>query len=163
MDYIKEIRKSIGHTLLQMPSVTIINFNKEGKILLLHHRDTNAWVAPGGSIEPGETPANAAVREMYEETGLFVDLVEIIGVYGGPEFVVNYSNGDKTSYVMTVFKSRKISGNLEAIDNEAKELAYFTLKDAMSLNIPDWVKKLLPKWFERDSKADFDKPNWKPE
>jgi len=162
MDYIKEIRKSIGNALLQMPSVTIVNFNEEGKILLLHHRDTNRWVAPGGSIEPGETPADAAVREMYEETGLFVDLVEIIGVYGGPEFVVNYSNGDRTSYVMTVFKSTKISGNLEAIDKEAKELAYFTLEEAMSLDIPDWIKKLLPRWFEKNSKTDFDKALWKP-
>lgn len=161
MDYINDIRKKIGNDLLQMPSVTIVTFNEEGKILLMHHRYTGSWVAPGGSIEPGETPADAAVREMYEETGLIVDLVSIKGVYGGPEFVVDYPNGDKTSYVMIVFKADKISGRLEAIDNETKELKYFTLDEALKLSIPQWLKKLLPIWFERSERTDFDKAEWK--
>jgi len=161
MNYIKDIRKLVGHALLQMPSVTIVTFNDEGKILLMHHRGTDTWVAPGGSIEPGETPADAAVREMYEETGLIVELVSIKGVYGGPEFVVNYSNGDKTSYVMTVFEAVKKSGKLEAIDNEAKELAYFTLEEALKLNTQPWLKVILPKLFDKTNKADFDKAQWK--
>jgi 8-oxo-dGTP pyrophosphatase MutT (NUDIX family) len=47
-----------------MPSVTIVSFDDTGRVLLVKHRDTDLWVAPGGAIEPEETPADAAVREM---------------------------------------------------------------------------------------------------
>ncbi len=38
-------------------------------ILLVHHR-TQGWSCPGGHLEPGETPAAAAERELVEETGV---------------------------------------------------------------------------------------------
>lgn len=40
------------------------------KMLLLYHKKLNKWAAPGGHIEPTETPEQAALREIYEETGL---------------------------------------------------------------------------------------------
>jgi 8-oxo-dGTP pyrophosphatase MutT (NUDIX family) len=83
-EYIRNIRSKVGSTMLQMPSVTIFNYDDTGQILLVKHADTGLWVAPGGAIEPGETPADAAVREMWEETGLLVRLVRILGVYVGP-------------------------------------------------------------------------------
>jgi 8-oxo-dGTP diphosphatase len=43
------------------------------QVLLVKHRWRN-WVPPGGKIEPGETPREAAVRELLEETGLRVEL-----------------------------------------------------------------------------------------
>lgn len=46
-----------------------------GKVLLLRHRKLNMWLPPGGHIEPGETPDEAALREVREETGLHVALV----------------------------------------------------------------------------------------
>ena len=47
----------------------------EGKILLHFHRKLGMWLPPGGHIEQGELPDNAAVREVLEETGLEVELV----------------------------------------------------------------------------------------
>jgi 8-oxo-dGTP pyrophosphatase MutT (NUDIX family) len=49
------------------------------RVLLIHDRldldvTDSHWIAPGGGLEPGETPAEAAVREVYEETGLRVEL-----------------------------------------------------------------------------------------
>lgn len=45
------------------------------KTLLLYHREHGKWLPPGGHIEPGETPDEACVREVLEETGLDVVLV----------------------------------------------------------------------------------------
>ena len=47
----------------------------EGKVLLHFHRKLGMWLPPGGHIEKGELPDDAAVREVFEETGLDVELV----------------------------------------------------------------------------------------
>ena len=47
-----------------------------------------------GGVEPYEAPAAAVVREVAEETGLTVTVTSLIGVYGGPQFVINYPNGE---------------------------------------------------------------------
>ena len=47
----------------------------EGKVLLHHHRKLGMWLPPGGHIEENELPDEAAVREVWEETRLRVELV----------------------------------------------------------------------------------------
>ncbi len=47
----------------------------EGRVLLLYHNRLGMWLPPGGHIEPNELPDEAAVREVYEETGVRVELV----------------------------------------------------------------------------------------
>jgi 8-oxo-dGTP pyrophosphatase MutT (NUDIX family) len=44
-------------------------------ILLVHHKGIGAWLPPGGHIEAGEYPHEACVREVFEETGLKVDVL----------------------------------------------------------------------------------------
>lgn len=53
----------------------------EGKILLMRRSDNRLWVMPGGQMEVGETPAEAVVRETYEETGVRCVALALSGVY----------------------------------------------------------------------------------
>lgn len=55
-------------------SVFIINPENK-KLLLVKHKKFNKWVQPGGHIEDDETPEEAALREVYEETGLKITLL----------------------------------------------------------------------------------------
>ena len=55
-------------------SVFVIDIPKK-KILLVKHKKFNRWVQPGGHIESEETPEEAAIREVYEETGLKIELL----------------------------------------------------------------------------------------
>lgn len=48
----------------------------QGKTLLLHHRKLDKWLPPGGHIDPHELPDLAALREVEEETGLKVVLLD---------------------------------------------------------------------------------------
>lgn len=65
---------------------------KDGKILLLHRQKAGRvyYIIPGGGIEKGETPEQAAKREIKEETNLDVEIgelaSELIGGYGYPEY-----------------------------------------------------------------------------
>lgn len=56
----------------------------DGRIALVRNRWSDGWVLPGGAVEPGETPADAARREVREETGLDAEL-------GAPLVVLDHS------------------------------------------------------------------------
>ena len=58
----------------------------QGKILLSRHRDRTTWETQGGHIEPGETPMEAARRELYEESGAVdFDIRPIFDYWAGDE------------------------------------------------------------------------------
>lgn len=61
---------------------------KDGKILFLNHKKYGFWLQPGGHVEEGETPDEAAVRETMEETGLEVEVV------GGEDAFDNFNAVD---------------------------------------------------------------------
>lgn len=52
-----------------------IVFNDNGDVLLIHHNKLGLWLYPGGHIDPNEDPAEAALREVYEETGIHADIL----------------------------------------------------------------------------------------
>src|ERR1700716_97805 len=116
--YLSGLRAQIGTSRLLLPSVTGIVYGEQGEILLVRQRDGDVWSTPGGAIEPDESPADAVVRETWEETGLLVKPLALIGVFGGPNFVVRYANGDETQYVMTVFECSRLSGQLTGPNDE---------------------------------------------
>lgn len=49
---------------------------KEGRVLLIWHKRHREWLPPGGHVKENETPNDAVVREVYEETGLEIELLD---------------------------------------------------------------------------------------
>lgn len=114
-------------------------------------------------MEPDELPADAAVREMWEETGLFVRPLRLVGVYGGPEFRVTYSNRDVVSYTMIAFEAEVVSGESRPDLEETLDLRYFTRAEAEKLDSPSWLSIVLEDAFSRDSsKSKFKESLWTP-
>ena len=90
-DYLQRLRRKVGHDLLVLPSVTILAFDESRRVLLIRHASRDLWVAPGGMIEPDETPAMAAHREMQEETGFLPrKVVPLGGFYSAPGYSTEY-------------------------------------------------------------------------
>ena len=79
--YMQNVRSKVGNLLLEVPSVSVLHFDDRDRVLLVYHSDVLLWTTPGGAVEPDETPANAAIREMWEETGLHVRLSRLLGVF----------------------------------------------------------------------------------
>jgi 8-oxo-dGTP pyrophosphatase MutT (NUDIX family) len=62
----------------------------DGAVLLIHHRRLGTWLPVGGELEPGETPLEAARRELHEETGLSGRFPAGLGVDGTPPGLLGY-------------------------------------------------------------------------
>ena len=163
--YIRQLRAVWGSSRLLMPSVAGIVYDEEGGLLLVQQRDDGAWSTPGGSIEPDETPADAVVREVFEETGLFVAPTRLIAVYGGPDFVVRYPNGDETQYVSAMFECA-IQSDSPPLGGEGDEVLaarFWRLDDARRLRTSPWLPSVLARLYDRGETAWFDPPRWHPE
>jgi 8-oxo-dGTP diphosphatase len=77
----------MGHEPPKTPLVTVdIIVESDGGIVLVRRRNPPlGWALPGGFVDPGESVAQAARREAKEETGLDVELLELLGVYSDPK------------------------------------------------------------------------------
>ena len=62
----------------------------DDRILLIKHKRLATWLPVGGEIEPGETPLEAARRELHEETGLEGSFDVALGVQGTPLGLIGY-------------------------------------------------------------------------
>lgn len=58
-------------------------FNTEGAILLIQRKDNSRWAMPGGIAEIGQTPAEAVLRELWEEAGLRGQVTRLLGLFDG--------------------------------------------------------------------------------
>ena len=153
--YLKELRQKVGHDLLLLPSAAVAIHDEQGRVLLCLHADKNIWVTPGGLIEPGEQPATAAMRETLEETGLEIQITGILGVYGGPDLIIDYPNGDKAAYIGTIFRGRVTGGTLKPDNDEILDARYFTRDEFLRLPHSKWLDTAMPVLFERDAKPHF--------
>lgn len=153
--YVAALRARIGSTRLLLPSVTGIVYDSSDRILLVRQRDGAIWSTPGGVIEPDETPADAVAREVREETGLVVQPQRILGVFGGPQFVVRYPNGDETQYVMTVFDCKVVGGNVRPNTDETTEARFVAADEFNALEASPWTRDVLPMLYGRPDHALF--------
>ncbi|URN93805.1 MAG: NUDIX domain-containing protein [Candidatus Pristimantibacillus lignocellulolyticus] len=125
-NYYKNLREKIGDELIFMPCVAGIIRNEKGNILFGRKHNEQNWGLIAGAIEIGETPAQAMIREALEETGLDIEPIRIIGVYGGKEQRLTYKNGHQVEYVTIVFECTIKDGQLDPDNEEMKELKFFS-------------------------------------
>lgn len=106
------------------PSVSAVIFDRRGRLLLQQRSDGGQWGLPGGSVEIGESVADAVRREVREETGLRVSVRRLVGVYSEPgRQVVRYPDGNVWHYVNVCFECVARGGELRTCD-ETLALAY---------------------------------------
>ena len=160
--HVRRLRAALGSELLVLPSVTGIVYDERDRILLVRQSAGAVWTAPGGAVDPEETPADAVVREVWEETGLTTVPVRLLGVYGGPSCVVTYPNGDRTAYVMTVFECEARGGTLRGTSDETTAAAFVGAAELPRYHTSPWVRHVLPGLYDRSRSGHFDAPSWRP-
>jgi len=117
--------KGVGHRPLQMVACAVFLFNEERKVLLEKRADDNTWCVPGGSMELGETPEEAAKREFFEETGLKLGDLKLVNVISGENSHFIYPNGDEVYAVDINYVCYEYSGEFKKQAEEVLELEFF--------------------------------------
>lgn len=88
---------------------------REGRVLLALRRDVRGWELPGGNLLPGEPPEAGLRREVFEETGLEVEIERLTGTYRRSGFLPHRAR---------VYRCRVLGGELRPSD-ETPRVAWF--------------------------------------
>ena len=125
--HIAFLRERVGQITLLTPAAAAIIRDERGWVLLIRRGDGRGWSLPGGIMEPGERIVDCVVREAWEETGLQVEPVRLVGLYTDPAVMhITFPNGDQAHLVSATFECRVVDGTLRADGEESLEVAYFS-------------------------------------
>jgi len=120
---------------------------ENGKILLVKRAfDPGAgkWSVPGGLVELGEKLSEACAREAEEETGLRVQVLELINVF---DMIEKEESGKiKYHYVLVEFLAKPVSGELKP-NVEVAELRWFTREETKSLEMTRTARRAIDELF----------------
>lgn len=143
--YLRSLRERVGHDLVLLPSVAVLVWDDDQRLLLMREAQTGRWQTIGGMVDPDESPWDAARREALEESGLTVRLERIRAALGGPGYRVQYPNGDRCAYVSTVFDAvvepGSTTGTVDIV--EVAELRWFRPDEIAPLELDPLNRHLL--------------------
>lgn len=144
-NYIKKMRKTVGHAPLMVTSCGVIIENADHEILLQKRRDNGCWALPGGSMEIGEKFIDVVKREVFEEAGIEIGELELFGIYSGEDRIIFYPNQDVCCVTSIVFLTSQYRGNIQNGTDEALKHCFFS-KMNLPENINNFDKKIISDW-----------------
>lgn len=135
--------------------VRVVILDEYNRILMVrqHHENRDIWMVPGGAMETGENARQAAIREVYEETGLNIEITKLI-------WHVEQVSADKGHRFVNFFMANIIGGKLElGSDPEygedaqvMREVRFMSRDEMCQLEVlyPDYLKDELWRFLQED-------------
>jgi 8-oxo-dGTP pyrophosphatase MutT (NUDIX family) len=115
---------------------------RDGRVVLVHN-ERDEWELLGGRIEPGETPEQTVAREITEEAGLPVDVVEILDAW-----VYHIAVAAKDVFIVT-YGCTTTSSAAPVLSHEHSRIGEFCEDEVAELRMPEGYKRSIATWFDR--------------
>jgi 8-oxo-dGTP pyrophosphatase MutT (NUDIX family) len=146
-----------GNSQVLRPAAYCVIYDDVGRVLLTEwarpelnprRRSVQGWTLPGGGLDFGEHPADAAIREVFEETGLHVKLLgdpKVDSVY----FAAGELRADVEFQALRfIYRARVLSGTFGIVDvgGSTTDIGWFHPNDLRALKVSDNVSRALA-WF----------------
>ena len=141
-------------------------FSAGDQVLLIHHVKSGLWLPPGGHIESGETPAEAALREVREETGVEARIVTgpvfehpAVISHAPPFTIIEATAADPVNgphqHIDFLYACRASgAGVLRPAAGEVSAARWAALPDLGSLNVPPELPELAARALAQADAAD---------
>lgn len=137
-----------------------------GRVLLLFHRRLGKWLPPGGHIEPGELPDEAAVREVWEEAGIAVELVgERALAIESPRQLVRPQGiqlepiAPGHEHIDLVYFARPLGETQLSPNQESVQIGWFAPGELADLPLTDEIRLWVERAFRMGSCVDTSRPS----
>jgi 8-oxo-dGTP pyrophosphatase MutT (NUDIX family) len=114
-------------------SAVLLDENRE-KVLLTRRADNGQWCLPSGGAEAGESVIETCVREVREETGLIVQVTRLTSVFGSPDRLVIYEDGNQFQFVILNFEVKWVCGE-PRLSDETTEIGYYSIPEIQQMDI----------------------------
>jgi 8-oxo-dGTP diphosphatase len=111
-----------------------------GRLLLVRRADTLNWELPGGKVELGESATQAVVREVFEESGIRIQVLGLSGVYTDPGHVMVYLSGEVRQQFALCLHALPLSGRPHPDHDETVSANWFAVADLADLDIHPSVR-----------------------
>lgn len=115
---------------------------------MIRRTDNNLYAIPGGQLELGETLTRATCREVLEETGIEIDVADLIGIYSNPRHVVAYDDGEVRQEFSICFRAKPVGGVLRS-SSESSEAIWVARVQLNSLDIHPSIRLRIGHGFAR--------------
>lgn len=125
-DHVAQLRRHVGTAPLGLVGVTAVVvrvWNAKQQVLLVRRADDGQWAPVTGIVDPGEDIAEAAVREVAEETCVQAAVQHLVWVHSTG--LVTHTNGDQAYYLDHVLRCRWVAGEAAVGDDESSEVAWW--------------------------------------
>jgi len=119
---------------LRLGCSAVLFDENRAKVLLTRRTDNGMWCLPGGMIDPGESVAEGCEREVFEETGLRVQVVRLVGVYSNPNQLTVYPDGNKASVIVLNIEVKLVGGEL-GLSSETTDVNFFPVAEAVQMDL----------------------------
>lgn len=125
LSFVQRIRRHVGRAAFVMPGAAAFVQDGAGRVLFIRRTDKGEWAFPAGAMELGERIDQTVVNEVYEETGLRVEPIRLIGVYSDQMYWLTYPNGDELKVVSALFKCQIVGGEMRPDGVESSDVRVF--------------------------------------
>lgn len=135
-------------------AVSALVRDDQGRVLMIRRTDNDLYAIPGGGLEVGETVAQAVEREVLEETGITVQVRDLVGVFSNPEHVIAFDDGEVRQEFSICFRADPLGGELRT-SSESKEVDWIEPQRLSELNIHPSIRLRIERALESSDEPYF--------